>query len=75
MDNNVEVFVTNISSLVTKMAIYLAKKAQIFLLFKEKITIPIECLVFADVFMKKLVEVLIKYTGANQHLIILKNGK
>ena len=44
------------------MIIYLAKKAQLGLLLAEKVTVPIEYLDFADIFLKKSANVFLKRT-------------
>ena len=75
MDENVEAFVMYISSLKLKMTIHPAREAQVALLLAKKVTILAEYLDFADVFSKKLANVLPKQTGANEHAIELEEGK
>lgn len=60
-----------INSLIAKITIYLAIKAQNFLLLIEKITIRAEYLNFISVFLKKLAELLPKETRANEYMIKL----
>lgn len=45
--------------------IYLAQKAEIALLLEEKITIPAQYSDFADMFLKKLVVEIFKYSNIN----------
>lgn len=62
----------NIYSLIVKMMLYLTKNAQIFFLFIEKVIILYKYLKFADIFLKKLAKVFLKYTKANKQVIKLK---
>ena len=55
--------------------IHLAWEAQIALLLAKKATVPAEYSDFADVFSKKLEQVLPERTGINEHAIKLKNSK
>ena len=51
------------------MTIYLAKKAQIALLLAKKVTVLTKYLYFADVFLEKSVNILLKQTKVNEHTI------
>ena len=75
LDGNIEAFVVYISSLGSRMTIHPARKAQVALLLAEEITVPTEYLDFADVFLKKSANVFPERTGANKHVIELKEGK
>ena len=75
LDENIEAFVVYVSSLELKMAIYLAKKAQLALLFAKKITVPAKYLYFADVFLEESVNVLSEQIRVNAHAIGLEKGK
>ena len=57
------------------MSIHLARKAQLALLLTKKVTVPTKYLNFADVFLKKLANVLPKRTKVNEHAIELEEGK
>ena len=65
----------HVSSLESKMTIYLAKKAQLALLLAKKVTVLIKYLDFADVFLEKSANVLSERIGVNEHAIELKEGK
>ena len=57
------------------ITIYLAKEAQIALLFVKKVTVPEEYSDFADVFSKKSAEVLPKRMEINKYAIKLQKSK
>lgn len=57
------------------MIIYLAKKAQLFLLFIQKVTIPAKYLDFVNNFLKKSMKMFFEYIGANKHFIDLRKDK
>ena len=75
MDKNVEAFMLHVSSLGSRINIYLARKAQLALLLAKKVTVPIKYSDFADVFSKKSANVLLERIEANEHAIELKKGK
>lgn len=60
LNRNVKIFVAYISILAAKIIIYLTKKAHISLLLLKKFTILAKYFNFADVFSKKLAEILPK---------------
>ena len=62
-------------SLGSKMTIYPARKAQVALLLTKKVTVLAKYLDFADVFLKKLAEILPEYTGINNYAIKPEDGK
>ena len=64
-----------VSSLGLKMTIHPARKAQLALLLAKKVTVPTKYSDFADVFSEKPPNVLPERTGANEHVIELKEGK
>lgn len=66
---------TYIYSLTAKMTIDLVRKAKIFFLLIEKVTILAKYSYFVAVFMKKLAEILLNYIRANEYKIKLKKGK
>lgn len=72
LDQNIKNFVAYISSLATRIIIYLAQKAYISLLLVDKITIQAKYLDFMNIFPKMLGEILLKRTKANKHEIKLK---
>ena len=76
LDENIEAFVVHVSSLslVSKMTIHPARKAQIALLLAKKVTVLAKYSDFADVFSKKSAEILSKCIGINKHAIELKDG-
>ena len=45
------------------------------MLLAEKVTVPTKYSDFADVFLEKSANVLLKQTGANEHVIKLEKGK
>ena len=65
----------HVSSLGSKMSIYLARKAQLALLLIKKVTMPTKYSDFADVLLKKSANVFSKRTGINEYVIELKKGK
>lgn len=77
LDENIKTFVIHISSLDLrlKITIHLAKNAQITLLLAKKVTVLAKYLNFADVFLKKSIEILSKFTKANKHAIELEKSK
>ena len=77
LNEKIEAFIVFISSLSLglKMTIHLARKAQITLLLVEKVTTLAEYSDFADIFSKKLAEVLSEQTRANKHVIVLNKSK
>ena len=75
LNENVEAFVVHVSPLESKITIHLAREAQLALLLGEEVTVPIEYLDFANVFLEKLANILPEQTGANEHAIKLKEGK
>ena len=60
LDENIEAFVVNVSSLGLKMTIHLAREAQLAFLLAEKVTVPTKYLDFTDVFLEKLANVLLE---------------
>ena len=62
----------HISFLGSKITIYLVKKAQMALLLAEERIILAKNSDFADIFLKKLANVLLKQTKENEHLIKLE---
>ena len=77
LDENIEVFVMNISSLSlgSKITIHPAQKAQIALLLGGKVTVPAKYLDFTDLFLKHSANVLSKHTKIDEHAIKLEDGK
>ena len=77
LDKNFAIFIIYVSSLSLelKIIIYLARKTQIALLLAKKVTIASKYLDFANIFLKKLVNVLLKQTRANKYIIKLEQGK
>ena len=57
------------------MTIYPAREAQITLLLAKEVNVPAEYSDFADVFLKKSVEVLPERTRINNQSIKLEDGK
>ena len=77
MDPDKEFFIVHIASfsLRSRVAIYLAWKAQIALLNTIKVIVPPEYLDYANVFLKASATELLKYTGINNHPIDLVDNK
>ena len=75
MDRNIEAFVVYMISFTLKMTIYSAYKAQIALLITKKVIILAKYADFANIFLKKLAEVLPEQTNINKHAIKLIDGK
>ena len=75
IDENVKAIVVHVNSLGLRMSIHPARKAQFALLLTEKVTMPTKYLDFADVFSKKSANILLDWTGANEHAIKLEEGK
>lgn len=69
LNENFEIFMDHIHSLIVKITIDSARKPQISFLFVEKIIFQAEYSDFMDVFLKKLTEILLKYTGVNEYAI------
>ena len=65
----------HVSFLRLKMSIHLARKAQLALLLTEKVTMPVEYLDFANVFLEKSVNIFLERTKANKHGIDLEEGE
>ena len=65
LDENIKAFVVHVIFLKSKITIYSAKEAQMALLLAEKVTVLAKNLDFANVFLKKLANILFKQTGAN----------
>ena len=65
----------HLSSLELRMSMHSAKKAQLALLLAKKVTVPIEYLDFADVFLEKSANILPERIGANEHAIKLEEDK
>ena len=74
LDENVEAFMVHVNSLGSRMSIHPARKAQLASLQTEKVTVLVEYLDFADVFLEKLANVLLERTRANEHVIKLEKG-
>lgn len=75
LDPSKEVFVVHMTYFGKKMSIHLTWEAQIILLLTEKVTVLVKYLDFANIFSKKLVVELIKYSDINKYLINLELGK
>ena len=75
LDENVEVFVVHMASLIWKMTIYLAQKAQIVLLLAKEVTVLVEYTHFTNVFSKKSAEMLLEQTSINKYTIKFEEGK
>ena len=75
LDKNVETFVVHVSSLGSKISIDPAREVQLALLLTKKVTVLVKYSDFANVFLKKLANVLQKRTGTNEYAIKLKKGK
>lgn len=70
-----EAFIVHITSLSTKIRVYLTWKDQIVLLIAEKVTISKEHSDFANIFLKMLATELSKCFNINKHEIDLETGK
>ena len=57
------------------MSILSARKAQLALLLTKEVTVPVEYLDFANVFLQKWANVFLERTGANELTIKLEEGK
>ena len=75
MDENVEAFVMNVSSLRLRMTIHPVRKAQLASPSTKEVSMPTKYLDFADVFLKKPAKILSERTGANKHAIALEQCK
>ena len=75
LNKNIKTFVIDVSFLKLRITIHPVKQAYLTLLVVEKVTILAEYLDFADVFSKKLANVLLKQIRANKHVIKLKEDK
>ena len=75
LDKNVEVFVIYSASLISKMTMHLAQKAQIALLLAKNVTVLAEYTDFANIFSEKSATVLPEWIGINKHAIELPKGK
>ena len=75
LDENVETLIVYISSLRSKMSLYLAREIQLALLLTKKVTVSIKYSDFANVFLQKSANILSKRTGVNKHKIKLEKGK
>ena len=60
LDENIEAFMVHVSSLRSRIIIYPAREAQIALLLAEKVTVLAKHLDFADVFLEKPANILLK---------------
>ena len=65
----------HVSSLGSRMTIHPAQKAQLVLLFIEKIIVLAKYLNFANVFLQKSANVFPERSEANEHAIKLEKGK
>ena len=59
----------------SRITVHLAREVQIVLLLAEKVTIPVQYLDFADVFVEKSANILPKQIGANEQAIKLERDK
>ena len=75
LDENIEAFVIYVVSIIPKITIHLARKAQIALLITKKVIIPVKYTNFANAFSKKLAKVLLKQIVINKHALKLINDK
>ena len=75
MNENVKVFIVYVSFLGLKMTIFSTRKAQLALLFAEKVTVPSKYSDFDDMFSEESANVLPEQTGVNKHAIELEKGK
>ena len=64
-----------VSSLGLRISIHPARKAKLALLLTKKVIVPVKYLDFADVFLKKSANILLKQTNANEYTIKLEEGK
>lgn len=71
MKKNDEVFVVDIHSFTAKITIFVSRKLQIFLLLIQKVIILSKNFYFVDVFLKKLIILILKLTRANKYFIKL----
>lgn len=69
LDKNVKAFVVHVTSWVVSMSIHLAWKAQITLLFAEKVKIPNKYSDISNVFSEKKALVLLKILKLNKYVI------
>ena len=63
LDENIKAFLIYVSSLGLRITIYPVKKAQIAFVLAKKVTVLAEYLDFANVFLEKSVNVLLKQTN------------
>ena len=77
LDPNKEVFVVHVATITSKMAIYLARQAQIASLKAEEafVTVPKEYSDYTNIFSEKLAAVLPEHTEINTNAIDLEKGK
>ena len=75
LHENVEAFVVHVSSLGSKISLHSVREAQLAFLLTKEVTVPVEYLDFADIFLEKSANVFPGRTGANEHAIELEDGK
>ena len=75
MGDNIKALLVYMVSLISKMTIYLAQKAQIILFIAKKVTILTKYAEFINIFSKKSTKVLLKQTSIHGHTIKLVDNK
>ena len=71
LDENVRAFAVYVSSLGSRISIYLTKKAQLALLLTKKVTVLIKYSDFANVFLENLANMFTERIKADEHTIEL----
>lgn len=74
-NKNIQFWVLHIIFFALKIWIHLAQKAQLVLLIIRKVTLSVEYIDFAYIFLKKLAKVVPEKTSINKHAIKQKNSK
>ena len=77
LDENIKAFViyVNFLSMGSRMTIYPTKKTKIASILAEKVSLQAKYLYFADIFLEKLANILLKQTKAKEQAIKLEQGK
>ena len=74
-DENIGVFMVNVSFQEPKITIYLARQAQMALILAKKVTVLIKYSDFANVFLEKSGNVLLEQIDVNEYAITLEKSK
>ena len=75
LDENIEAFLMHVSFLRSKMTIHPVRKAWLALLLAKKVTVLVEYLDFANVFLEMSANVFLEQTKVNEHAIELEEAK